>query len=160
MFSATLFSVALLALALAGCGESNRSKSVRASSQVNVLAEKFAADVGADGWFKRHTTDEVDPWGRKIEVKYHRANGHEMLAVWSDGPDGLPHTRDDISSHRYWCDNELVLAEIAALKSKGRLAAVENYGAALTRGLTKGSVQGWQERNPKTPENNEKKVPK
>ncbi len=137
-----------------GCGESDRSKITRAESQVETLAERLSQDVGADGWFNRTpVVGATDPWGRALDVKYHRGHGAETLTVWSNGPDGLPHTRDDIASHSYRCDNAVVLAEIAALKSKGRQDATENYGAALTRGLVRGSREGWQTRTPTGPTN-------
>ena len=140
--------VAAVALAAAGCGESTREKVVRATSQVEVAAERLSQNVGEDGWFRRGTADGTDPWSRPLEVSYRRVKGTETLTVWSSGPDGLPRTRDDVSSHAYHLDNEAVLAEIAAAKSKNRQLAVENYGASLTRGLVKGTVQGWKDRPP------------
>ena len=142
-----ILGVLLSVLASAGCGESAQAKRDRALSQVEVLAERLSAQVGEDGWFKRHATDAPDPWGNPVEVKYTRLNGYERLAVWSSGPDGLPHTRDDIASHTYTCYNDVALAEIAAAKAKGRQASIEGYGASLTKGLVKGTVQGWKDRN-------------
>lgn len=132
-----------LVIILAGCQQGPPPKD-RALSQVNVLAEKLSQEVGEDGWFKKTTTEEVDPWGNKLEVKYKRNGGLEILTVWSNGPDGLPHTKDDISSVSYTLENAVVLAEIR--KNRTGTDSLEAYSKALTKGLTKGLVQGWKDR--------------
>jgi hypothetical protein len=146
---------------VAGClGERQADKEARALSQCEVLAEKLSQEVGEDGWFKHGGTDETDPWGSPLEVKYRRTGGTETLIVWSNGPDKLPHTKDDIASHAYHLDNATALAEIAELKSKRRQAAVENYGASLTRGLVRGGHEGWQDRSRKNDTGRPKDPPK
>src|SRR5262245_55722459 len=73
-----------VALALAGCGESTESKRNRATSQVNVVADKLSEKIGEDGWFIRvDGVDEVDPWDNKLTVKYARSDAHETLTVRS-----------------------------------------------------------------------------
>lgn len=120
----------------AGCGW--KTNSDRAQSQVGVLAERLSQNVGEDGWFKRpdSTTTDADPWGSPLEIKYQRSRSTETLTVWSNGPDRLPHTRDDIGSHAYTIENTAAL--------QGR---VEGLGASASRGLVKGAVQGWKDRN-------------
>src|SRR6266542_2191443 len=44
---------AVLGALLCGCGESQESKRNRATSEVNVLADKLSEKIGADGWFER-----------------------------------------------------------------------------------------------------------
>lgn len=131
---------------LSGCGESESSKRNRTTSQVEVLAEKLSKEVGEDGWFKQSQPEDVDAWGNKLVVKYKRTGGTETLTVWSNGGDGLPFTRDDISSHSYSVANAEILAEIARLKRENRQASVEGYGYHLTKGLTKGIREGWKDR--------------
>ena len=43
--------------------------------------------------------------------------------------------------------HERTSAGRAAAKAKGRQASIEGYGASLTKGLVKGTVQGWKDRN-------------
>lgn len=132
-----------------GCGESTAEKRNRSLSKVEVTADQFSKEVGENGWYIQKQTDEVDAWGNKLEVKYKRSSGYETLTVWSNGQDGLPFTRDDISSHSYTLYNSVVLTEIARIKSQNRQEAVENYGFRLTKGLTKSVREGWSDRGDK-----------
>src|SRR5262245_46747941 len=133
MRNAILFT---LALCICGCGESTESKRNRATSQVNVAADKLSEQVGEDGWFIRvKELDEVDPWNNKLTVKYERHGARETLTVRSNGPDGLPLTSDDIAA-RLHLDSEKVLAAQSKLLQK----TVEGYSKAISSGLTRGVV--------------------
>jgi hypothetical protein len=130
-----------LCLALVGCGESTESKRNRATSQVNVLAEKFSEKIGDDGYFVRQTeVEDLDPWGSKLVVKYERHGARETLTVRSNGEDGLPLTKDDIAA-RYHLDSEK--AREALHKDLQR--TVEGYSMAAARGLTKGAFDSVKE---------------
>lgn len=123
-------------LCLCGCGESTESKRNRATSQVNVAADKLSEQVGEDGWFIRvKELDEVDPWDNKLTVKYERHGARETLTVRSNGPDGLPLTADDIAA-RFHLDSEKVLAA----RSQQLQKTVEGYSKAISGGLTRGVV--------------------
>jgi hypothetical protein len=156
MKNITLAAALAVVVFCSGCGESTASKKNRTLSQIEVLADQQSREIGEDGWFKRKQVEDVDAWGNKVELKFKRSSGVETVVVWSNGPDGLPFTRDDISSHSYSCYNSEVLAEIARIRaenakvrSKDRQESVENYGFHLTKGLTKGVREGWQDRDKK-----------
>jgi len=130
-----------LCLALVGCGESLESKRNRATSQVNVLADQLSEKIGPDGYFVRVAdVEEIDPWGNKLTVKYERHGPRETLTVRSNGQDGLPLTKDDIAA-RYHLDSDQAREALHMDLQK----RVEEYGKAVTRGLTKGVFDAAKE---------------
>jgi hypothetical protein len=133
--------VFVLPLLLCGCGESTESMRNRATSQVNVIGDKLSEKIGEDGWFVRvNDVDEVDPWDKKITVKYERQGIRETLTVRSGGQDGLPFTKDDIAV-RFHLDSDV------AREARGKewQKSVEGFGRAVTKGLTKGVVDTVKE---------------
>ena len=138
--------ILLTLLPLAGCGPSAAD---HATSQVNVLAEKLSQDVADDGWFKPGKAVEADPWGNPLEVKYTRHNARETLRVRSNGPDGLPFTRDDITSRPHSLTNDAAQVDVTQRRQK----TAEGYTDALTRGAGRGIVegvaQGWKDHRQK-----------
>jgi hypothetical protein len=134
-------SILVAILLLAGCGESTESKRNRATSQVNVAADKLSEKIGEDGWFVRVAElDDIDPWGNKLTVKYERNGANETLTVRSNGEDGLPLTKDDIAA-RYHLDSE----KAREAQAKELQKTIEGVSKSLTRGLTRGVVDAVKE---------------
>lgn len=113
-------------------------------SKVNVCAEKLSYLVGEDGWFKRTDPDEKDAWGNQLTVRYKIQGGQETLIVVSNGPDGLPYTKDDIQSNSWTIDNNKVLEAMKKARHENRKVGVEDISSSLTKGLVKGVLQGWK----------------
>jgi hypothetical protein len=133
--------VLTICLALMGCEESLESKRNRATSEVNVLAEKLSEKIGADGYFIREAnTGEIDPWGNPLTVKYERHGPRETLTVRCNGEDGLPFTKDDIAA-RFHLDSDKARAAL----HKDLQKSVEEYSKAAARGLTKGTFDSVKE---------------
>jgi hypothetical protein len=125
-------------LFIIGC--SNKpSKEDEALSQVNITANEIAI-VGEDGWYERAAPTMLtnDPWGKKLRTSYKRHNGYETLRVYSNGPDGLPYTKDDICSTELTINNVQELEEI----SKKRKKSVKDYSGSITEGATQGIIKG------------------
>ncbi len=133
--------VFLLIFLVFGCGESEKSKKNRALSQVGQIADRLSQSIGDDGYFKRESVDEVDPWGEQIWVRYHKVDAREYLTVTSNGPDRLPFTRDDIGVV-YQLESDKVREEISRRRKEG----VDIYSQKLTHGLTKGILDALKER--------------
>jgi hypothetical protein len=130
-----------LVLAATSCGESLESKRNRATSQVNVLAEKLSEKVNADGMFDRvGEVEDVDPWDNRLVVKYDRKGPRETLTVRSNGPDGLPLTRDDIAA-RFHLDSD----QAREARSKETQKSVEGVSRAFSKGLTRGVFDAVKE---------------
>jgi hypothetical protein len=115
--------VAILLLSLVGCGP---SKLDIATSQVNVVARKeFNEQNFQDGG----KTGELDPWGHEITWVMSKGLWDYNLEVRSNGPDGLPYTKDDI-----------VVNVSLHIPRSG-----EKNAEALLRGLSRGLVRGAKE---------------
>ncbi len=99
----TWLTVALLAMCVmvtvTGCGESEKSKSNRTLSLLNVIVRKNFNPVDFQEGGK---TGQVDAWGNEIRWSSDktRISGY-YVEVRSYGPDGLPFTRDDLTA-RQW----------------------------------------------------------
>lgn len=131
----------ILAIALCGCGESLESKRNRATSQVNVAADKLSEKIGEDGWFVRvNELDDMDPWDNKLTVKYERHGARETLTVRSNGQDGLPLTKDDIAA-RFHLDSD----KAREARSKETQKSVEGISKAISGGLTRGVFDAVKE---------------
>jgi hypothetical protein len=97
-----------------------------ARAVVNSRAAHARDHVGADGWFSRKSIAESpnwkrnlnDPWGRPYDIQFDRDGDTESLVVWSDGPDGVPGTGDDIHSDRHTLYHSKTLANIAKTREQ------------------------------------------
>jgi hypothetical protein len=121
-----LFLAAGLLAAVSGCGPDDRSV---AESEVHRQADKW--DGGPN-----FTAEGTDPWGQPYSAQIEKDEAFYYLTVRSNGPDGLPKTRDDIvatKSHKH------------TPISKAVAPAIERAGEALGKGLGRGGVAGIKE---------------
>lgn len=137
-------SAVLVLFAVVGCqGDKERIKkdTNRTVSIVNVVAERLAADVTEDGWFRRQRVEDLDAWGAAVGVKYTRTGATERMEVRSSGPDGLPYTPDDVVV-KFYLDNEEVKRALKEKRRDDRERLIEGAGRSLFRGITRGGVEG------------------
>ncbi len=116
-----------------------RQQKNQTASQVNVLADRLKRQVDDNGRFMRADTSEVDVWGKPIRVTYEEGSFVESLHVASNGPDGLPFTKDDIGIT--W---KLNTKQAREEKRENRERGIEGSSAALTKGLVKGVFEGMK----------------
>lgn len=110
-----------------GCGESVQSLRNRAVSQVNVIADNLSKKVDKNG-FIQEDVKQIDPWGNLIRINY----GKNSLSVVSNGQDGLPFTRDDITAR-------------CQLDHKSIEDIVDGVSHSVSHGLTKGIIDAFKE---------------
>lgn len=122
-----LFSLILVAMVVSfsGCA-SGPSKEEQALSQVNVIVRKEFNDKNfpTDG-----TTGEKDAWGHDLTWDLEKHWNSYSLKVRSNGPDGLPYTKDDITA-------------TSSVKVTDEESASERFVRGLARGTLKGIKQG------------------
>lgn len=139
----------ILILFIFGCGpdprEVLREQKNQVTSQVNVLADKLSRQIDENGWFIRNEMTEKDVWGNPLRISYDRNVYSETLQVSSNGPDGLPMTRDDIGA-KYNLNNQEYLKAFKEAKQSIREKNIEGNSSSLTKGLVKGVFQAIEER--------------
>jgi hypothetical protein len=121
-----LLLIAVAMVVLTGCGPAKRDV---AQSQVEQLADKW--DGGP-----QFTAEGTDPWGEPYTATVEKDAAFYYLTVRSNGPDGLPKTRDDVVATR--SKKHTPLSQVAA-------PAVEKVSEALGKGLGRGGVAGVRE---------------
>ena len=135
----------------------------QATSQVAVLGEKLSRQIDEDGHFIQTKDTEKDPWGNDIKISYtanspvmptgpgkghviiDTSNNVDTLTIFSNGPDGLPYTKDDIGLSYKLITKEYLKAK-AEEKQQNKEKNIEGNSSALTRGLTKGVLDAWKNR--------------
>ncbi len=93
---------------------------------VNIWANHASGQVGRDGWFDREAVfaeprwrqEGTDPWGRPYQIQYARSADRETLVVWSDGPDGVAGTADDLHGSMYTLRHADTVRRIAATRAQ------------------------------------------
>ncbi len=102
----------------------------RAEDQVVASRNRLTAD--AYEWTcTEQTLNQQDPWGNPLHVRCARDKHRIRLTVSSDGPDGVPFSRDDITASANRTDWAAALAD-----------SIEEVAGATSRGTVKGAIEG------------------
>lgn len=83
---------------LTGCGESTASKQNRTTSQVRTYVQE---EFNESNFKPGGKTGQTDAWGNELTWKKDTRYSGFYVELRSNGPDGLPETRDDITARRF-----------------------------------------------------------
>lgn len=122
-----LFSIALTAIIVSGCGPSASELRERTLSLLNTEADRW--DGGKD-----FATSAVDPYGQPLTGQVEKGVIYNVLEVRSNGPDALPKNNDDIV--------------VTRSKNHGEFSITENVKkgtAAVSSGMVSGAIEGTKE---------------
>jgi hypothetical protein len=123
-------------LSVAGCGPSKRAVT---QSRVETLAREWGETKVR--FLERGRTSERDAWDNAISWERTTGVGSCLLVVRSNGPDGLPYTRDDVvARHCHPIPGEL---------TRNLRAGSEAMGHGGARGVVKGVKEGLKTKKDK-----------
>ena len=154
MFNHSSFRILLpvlftMQLSVLGCSSARlETERAKAESQVNRWADKLDGQTTNTGVYVRPAKTELpekDPWDASLVVDYSQGGAAETLVVRSLGPDGVSHTKDDITAERSTINLKGICEGIKKNVSK----VAEETAKGTVRGLIQGATEGVKEAFPK-----------
>lgn len=144
-FRIVLSVICFTQISVLGCGSARlEAERAKAESQVNRWADKLDSQTTNTGVYirpEKNVLPEQDPWGASLVVDYSQGGAAEILVVRSFGPDGVSHTKDDITANR----STINLKGIGEGIKQNMSEVAEETAKGTVRGLIRGAKEGVKE---------------